>query len=147
MQVSNGSRRYLMEGELYDNTGKPIVVYLFNDLLVVCGDKNDRAHTEADERRANRKKIKFSELIELDDSMLVAEVPDDPAAGKFNLIVRLPKQNRSVQLTAASASIKKEWLDMLRALQVKLSTLAMLHVSDDANANVRERIRRLNMIR
>ena len=28
---------------VYDSTGKPIVVYLFNDLLVVCGDKNDRA--------------------------------------------------------------------------------------------------------
>ncbi len=134
VQVANGSRRYLHEGELYDNQGKAIVVYLFSDLMVICGDKNDRAHTEADERRANRKKIKLSEIVDLDESVSVVEGTDDVLVGKYQFSVRIAKQNRIVGLTAASAAIKKEWLDMLRTLQVKLSTLAMLHVSDDSGS-------------
>jgi hypothetical protein len=135
VQVSNGVRRYLHEGELYDSQGKPIVVYLFSDLLVICGDKNDRAHTEADERRANRKKIKFSELVELEEGMLVTDGVDDVATGKFPFLIRLARQNRSVHLTAATLAIKREWLEIVRALQVKLSTLAMLHVSDDSSGS------------
>jgi hypothetical protein len=135
VQVATGSRRYLHEGELYDGQGKAIVVYLFNDLIVICGDKNDRAHTEADERRANRKKIKLSEFFELEEGMTVTDVADDTVSGKYSFLIRMSKQNRSVFLTAASAAIKKDWMEILRAVQVKLSTLAMLHMSEEASVS------------
>ncbi len=133
LQVAVAGRKYLYEGELYDGQGKAVVMYLFNDLMVLCGDKNDRAHTEADERRANRKKIKFSEFWELDPDMVVLDVVDD--SGKFAFAVTLPSRGRTVQLNAASQAVKKEWLDMLRAVQAKLSTLALLHLSPGADAS------------
>jgi hypothetical protein len=64
----------MYEGELYNSNGKPIIVYLFNDILIVCKDKNDRQHTEADERRANRKRILFAEYHHMEADVMVADV-------------------------------------------------------------------------
>ena len=126
VRVSDEERKYLFEGELYDSNGKPVVVYLFSDLIIICGDKNDRAHTEADERRDNRKKIKFSELLLFDSDMVVVDIVDVDSSGKPAFVIDLPSQKKSLQLRAQTASIKKEWMDMIRSVQAKLSSLALV---------------------
>lgn len=126
LQVAMTGRKYLHEGELYDMYGKAVVVYLFNDLLIVCGDKNDRAHTEADERRANKSKIKFSEFLMLEADMVVVDVVDIDSSGKPSFLITLPNQRKTLQLHAATPAIKKEWIEVIRSVHAKLSALAIL---------------------
>ena len=127
VNVHVGTRRYAFEGELYDTHGKPIVVYLFSDLMIICTDKNDRAHTEADERRANRKKVKFSEILELSADMGVVDVVAPSSSNRLVFIVTIVSTKKAIELHAPTIAAKKAWLDALRITHAKLATLTMLH--------------------
>lgn len=108
------TRTYVTEGEMFDaHSSKPVVLYLFSDLLVVCGDRNDRQHTEADERRNNKKKLRYLEHFSLESDTTMS----DSGAG---LLIEFPWQRRQLSVACVSAQQRKEWNDILRSTVLRL---------------------------